>query len=196
MRLKDKVILITGSTTGIGEGIARICVQEGARVIIHGTREAAGAKLVEELRATGGEAFFVAASLSDPDAAPRLIEAAVAHGGGRLDGLVNNAAVMTRSDLETTTSQVFDDTMAVNLRAPLLLIQAALAALPAPGRGPGAQHRFDQRPLRRAQPARLFAEQGRDDHPHTQPRRRLRRGGACASTRSTSVGRSRPTNMN
>ena len=126
MRLKDKVILITGSTTGIGAGMARVCAREGARVIIHGTREAVGAKLVEEIRSAGGEAFFVAASLSDPDAASRLIDAAVAHGGGRLDGLVNNAAVMTRSDLETTTSQVFDDTMAINLRAPLLLIRAAL----------------------------------------------------------------------
>ncbi len=50
----------------------------------------------------------------------------MAHGGGRLDGLVNNAAVMTRSDLETTDARVFDDTMAINLRAPLLLIRAAL----------------------------------------------------------------------
>ena len=125
MRLKDKVIFITGSTTGIGEGIARTCVQEGARVILHGTREAAGAQLVDELRAAGGQAFFVAGSLADPTAAPRLIEAAVAHGGGRLDGLVNNAAVMTRSDLESTSAEVFDATMAVNLRAPLLLIQAA-----------------------------------------------------------------------
>ncbi len=126
MRLKNKVILITGSTTGIGEGIARVSAREGACVIIHGTREAAGAKLVEELRASGVEAYFVAASLSDPDAAPRLVDAAVAHGGGRLDGLVNNAAVMTRSDLETTDARVFDDTMAINLRAPLLLIRAAL----------------------------------------------------------------------
>ena len=125
MRLKDKVILITGSTTGIGEGIARTCAAEGARVILHGAREGAGASLVDELRAAGSDAFFVAANLGDPEAAPRLIDAAIAHGGGRLDGLVNNAAVMTRSDLETTDAATFDQTMAVNLRAPLLLIRAA-----------------------------------------------------------------------
>ena len=126
MRLKGKTILVTGSTTGIGENIARVCVSEGARVILHGLEEAAGAALAEELCAGGGEACFVAADLVDPEAAPRLVEAAVAWGEGRLDGLVNNAAVMTRSDLETTTSEVFDHTMAVNLRAPLLLIRAAL----------------------------------------------------------------------
>ena len=135
MRLKDKVIFITGSTTGIGEGIARTCLQEGARIILHGTREAAGAQLVDELRAAGGQAFFVAGSLADPAVAPRLIEAAVAHGGGRLDGLVNNAAVMTRSDLESTSAEVFDATMAVNLRAPLLLIQAAWPYFRAQGGG-------------------------------------------------------------
>ncbi len=49
MRLKDKVILVTGSTTGIGEGMVRIFAREGARVMIHGTRKDAAQKLAAEI---------------------------------------------------------------------------------------------------------------------------------------------------
>ena len=122
MRLRDKVILVTGSTTGIGEGMARIFAREGAKVMIHGTRREAAEKLVAEIK---GNASFVLGALDDPAAPSRLIDATVSH-FGRLDGLVNNAAAMTRGNLETTDLAAFDRTLAINLRAPFLLIQAAL----------------------------------------------------------------------
>ena len=125
MRLKDKVILVTGSTTGIGEGMARVFVREGARVMVHGTREAAAAKLVDEIGDGGKQAGYAIGPLDHPDVPARLVAETIKK-FGRIDGLVNNAAAMTRSSLETTTVPVFDQTIAINLRAPFLLIQAAL----------------------------------------------------------------------
>jgi NAD(P)-dependent dehydrogenase (short-subunit alcohol dehydrogenase family) len=124
MRLKDKVILVTGSTTGIGEGMVRLFGAQGATVIVQGTREQAAKDLVGELTRLGITASFVIGSLEDP-AVPEKIIRHVIDTHGRIDGLVNNAAVMTRSNLETTDVAIFDRTVAVNLRAPFLLIQAA-----------------------------------------------------------------------
>ncbi len=125
MRLKDKVILVTGSTTGIGEGIARIFGEQGAIVIVQGTRENAARDLVADLESKSIRASYAVGSLDDPATPRMLINHAVAR-HGRIDGIVNNAAIMTRSDLETTDVATFDRTIAVNLRAPFLLIQAAL----------------------------------------------------------------------
>jgi NAD(P)-dependent dehydrogenase (short-subunit alcohol dehydrogenase family) len=122
MRLKDKVILVTGSTTGIGEGMARIFAAEGAKVMIHGRRKQAAEKLAAEI---GARSSYVLGSLEEPQTPARLVEETIQH-FGRIDGLVNNAAAITRSNLETTDSELFDRTVAVDLKAPFLLIQAAL----------------------------------------------------------------------
>jgi NAD(P)-dependent dehydrogenase (short-subunit alcohol dehydrogenase family) len=125
MRLKDKVILVTGSTTGIGEAIARRVVDEGARVVIHGRDRERGEAMA---RQWPGRAVLALWDLADPAAAPRLVEAAI-NAFGRLDAVVNNAASVARSDLQTTDAEFFDRVMAVNVRAPLLLIRAAFGHL-------------------------------------------------------------------
>lgn len=125
MSLADKVIIVTGSTTGIGEAIARRCTAEGAMVFIHGRDEPRAAQLVAEL---GPTAAFHTDDLTDPEAAPRIVEAAI-RAFGRIDGLVNNAAYMCRSDLATTDAAVFDHVMAINARAPLMMIRAAIEHL-------------------------------------------------------------------
>jgi NAD(P)-dependent dehydrogenase (short-subunit alcohol dehydrogenase family) len=122
MRLKDKVILVTGSTTGIGEGMARLFVREGALVMLHGTRQESAHKLATEL---GNQCGFALGPLDDPQVPAQLIAETVAR-FGRVDGLVNNAATTVRSNLDTTDLALFDRTIAINLRAPFLLIQAAL----------------------------------------------------------------------
>jgi NAD(P)-dependent dehydrogenase (short-subunit alcohol dehydrogenase family) len=121
-RLKDKVILVTGSTTGIGEAMARLFAREGARVMIHGRRKEAALRIVAEL---GEPASFVLGALEDPQVPARLIAETIAR-FGRIDGLVNNAAAITQSTIEDAGVEKFDRTAAINLRAPLLLIQAAL----------------------------------------------------------------------
>ena len=125
MRLKDKVILVTGSTTGIGEGMARLFSREGAKMVIHGTRKDAAVKLAGEIEKQGGEAMVLIGPLDDPAVPARLIAETIAH-YGRLDGLVNNAAATTRGNLETTDAAEFDRIIGINVKAPFLLIQAAL----------------------------------------------------------------------
>jgi NAD(P)-dependent dehydrogenase (short-subunit alcohol dehydrogenase family) len=125
MRLADKVILVTGSTTGIGEAIARRAVAEGAKVLVHGRDEERGRKLVGEL---GSSSALHVDDIADPAAPARMIAAAIA-AFGKLDALVNNAASVKRSNLANTDAAFFDAMMATNVRAPLLLIQAALPYL-------------------------------------------------------------------
>jgi NAD(P)-dependent dehydrogenase (short-subunit alcohol dehydrogenase family) len=121
-RLKEKVILVTGSGTGIGEGMARRFISEGARVMLHDIREGTLPALVLEL---GECASFVVGDLEDPAIPVRLIEQTVAH-FGRIEGLVNNAAVKTRGRIEDTDEAAFDRTVNVNLKAPFFLIRAAI----------------------------------------------------------------------
>src|SRR6187397_446024 len=106
MRLKDKVILITGSTTGVGAAMARRFVDEGARVLVHGLECEAGAELVASLP---GSALHID-DLSDAAAPARVVAAAIA-AFGRLDAVVNNAAWVVRSDIGTTSAQLFDRCM-------------------------------------------------------------------------------------
>lgn len=125
--LAGKVIVITGSTDGIGLATARECVAEGARVLIHGREQ----ERAERVAATfSGKAAACGAELADPDSPPRIVAAAVA-AYGEIHGLVNNAAYICRSDLETTDAAVFDRVMAINARAPMLMIKAALPYLKA-----------------------------------------------------------------
>ena len=131
MLLQDKVILITGSTTGVGEAIARRSVAAGARVMIHGLEEELAKQVCHDL---GDAASYVIADLSDVSACERLIEATVQRFGA-IHGLVNNAANLGRSNLDTTTPDFFDKMMAVNVRAPLFLIQAAMPHFRAQGGG-------------------------------------------------------------
>jgi len=127
MRLRDKVIIVTGSTTGIGRAIAERCVAEGARVLVHGRDKAHGEAVVARL---GAAAVLHLDDLSDPESPARIIAAAM-KSFGRIDGLVNNAAIVPRSTIHTTTADSFEQTLAVNVRAPLLLIQAAFSELKA-----------------------------------------------------------------
>jgi len=125
MRLEGKVIIVTGSTSGIGEAIARRFVAEGARVLVHGLEEDLGEAVVRSL---GKAAVLHVDDLERPEAPPRVIGAAL-DAFGQLDGLVNNAARVQRGTIETTDAAAFDGVIAVNVRAPLLLIRAALPAL-------------------------------------------------------------------
>src|SRR3954465_11882641 len=121
MRLADKVVIVTGSTTGIGEATARRFVAEGARVVVHGRERERGEQVVGELGP--GRAILLIEDLADPDAPTRIVQAAV-NAFGKLDAIVNNAAWIVRSNIDTTDAGLFDRCMAINVRAPLLLFKA------------------------------------------------------------------------
>ena len=127
MRLSEKVVLVTGSATGIGRAIAMRCVAEGARVVVHGLEP----DLVAETVATlGTAAVGHVEDLTNAGCPDRLVSLAIAS-FGRLDGVVNNAAIVTTGDIRSTDSESFSRTLAVNTLAPLRLIQAALPHLAA-----------------------------------------------------------------
>jgi NAD(P)-dependent dehydrogenase (short-subunit alcohol dehydrogenase family) len=136
MRLKDKVVLITGSATGIGRAIATRVVAEGGRVVVHGLEKNLVAEGTEVLNAAGSEgtdrsgptAVGHVEDLTNDGCPFRLVSLAV-DTFGRLDAVVNNAAVITTGNIHTTDAERFNRTMAVNTLAPLLLIQEALAHL-------------------------------------------------------------------
>jgi NAD(P)-dependent dehydrogenase (short-subunit alcohol dehydrogenase family) len=127
MRLKNKVIIVTGGTSGIGRAIAERAVAEGASVLVHGVDRADGEAVVKRL---GSAAALHLGDLLDP-ATPAGIVAAATAAFGRIDAVVNNAAIVARSNLASTSAEFFDRMMAVNVRAPLLLIQAAFPQLKA-----------------------------------------------------------------
>lgn len=127
MRLKGKVIIVTGATTGIGRAIAERAVAEGARVLVHGIDRADGEAVVAKL---GAAAKLHLDDLVDPKSPARIAQAAL-QAFGRIDAVVNNAAIVPRTTIHNATVESFERTMAINVRAPILLIQAAFPQLKA-----------------------------------------------------------------
>jgi NAD(P)-dependent dehydrogenase (short-subunit alcohol dehydrogenase family) len=131
MLLKNKIILITGSTTGIGEATARRCVEEGAHVMIHGRNEARAKKLVGEFK---GQSDYILADISNPDNCEKIVTATIKRFGA-LHAIINNAASTMRNDISTTEKSTFDYLINVNLKAPLLISQAAIRQFRHQGHG-------------------------------------------------------------
>ncbi|MFF5142895.1 SDR family oxidoreductase [Streptomyces sp. NPDC013157] len=123
--LQGKVVLVNGGSQGVGAGIVRAAVREGAAVVLTGRR----AELGEKLAADTG-ALFVRADLADPaQARDSVVRTLEAH--GRIDCLVNAAGLTSRGSLLDTTPDMFDQHMAINLRAPFFSMQAAVADMKA-----------------------------------------------------------------
>ena len=123
MRLHNKVIIVTGSTTGIGKAIAIRCVLEGARVVIHGLEDSWGKSVVLELG--NDKAVLHIEDISNEGAPGRLVDLAIKT-YGKLDAVVNNAAMVASSDIHTTDRAFLQKIVDINTIAPFLLIKAAL----------------------------------------------------------------------
>lgn len=123
--LQGKIALVTGSTTGIGEAIARRFAREGAKVMIYGLDLGEAQGVAASIREGGGEADAFAADLADVTNCEKVMAAVTDRFGG-IDILVNNAALIARSNIGTTSPDFFNRIIATNLRAPLFLIQAAV----------------------------------------------------------------------
>ena len=130
--LPDRVVLISGGTSGLGAAIARAAAREGARVAVTGRRRGPGEALAAELTAAGAEALFVQADVGDVAQARGCLVAAI-EGFGRVDSLVSAAGLTSRGTLLDTTPELFDAHIAVNLKAPFFLMQAVVADLVARG---------------------------------------------------------------
>ena len=128
MRLKDKVIIVTGSTTGIGKAIALRCAKEGAKLVIHGLEEEWGKVVVAAI----GEKHAVLhiEDLQQEGCAERLVRLAKST-FGKLDAVVNNAAWVVSSDFLSVDRPFLEKVLSINTIAPFLLIKAALEELEA-----------------------------------------------------------------
>ena len=133
-----KVVLVTGASSGIGEGTAIAFAEQGARVMVSGRNpertEAVRAKSEAAAEAAGGEARAVAADLTDPAACDALVEATLT-AFGTLDVLVNNAGVAHSVTVPDTTDAQWRETMAVNLDAIFYMSRAALRPMRKAGKG-------------------------------------------------------------
>jgi NAD(P)-dependent dehydrogenase (short-subunit alcohol dehydrogenase family) len=124
--LTGKVLLISGGTQGLGAGIARTAAREGAALVLAGRNAEHGERVAAELQNTGADALFVRTDICDVLQA-RAAVAATIERHGRIDGLVNAAGLTTRGTILDTTPELFDQHIAVNLRGPFFLMQAAIA---------------------------------------------------------------------
>lgn len=124
--MKGKVIIVTGGTQGLGEGIARHLADLGAAGLITcGRNRENGEAVAAALRERGCEAAYVRADLA-LEADCRRVAAVCDERFGRVDGLVNAAGITTRGTLEDTSVELWDHHFAVNARAPFILTQEAV----------------------------------------------------------------------
>ncbi|MGX7873749.1 SDR family oxidoreductase [Mesorhizobium sp. ORM6] len=136
-RLDGKVILITGSTQGIGRAIAETLARSGAAgLLVTGREKTRGDAVAAELSAIGTPTIFVAADLGDPQT-PALLAKACIERFGRIDGLVNAAGLTDRASFLDADLDDWASLFAVNARAPFFLMQAAIADMRKRGE-PGA----------------------------------------------------------
>ena len=122
-RLDNKVALVTGASTGLGQAIAIALAEAGANVACHGNRHAPDATCEAVTRA-GHQAFAVTGDLSDRETPRNLIEATIAH-FGQLDILVNNAGIIRRSQAIVYPEKDWADVIEVNLNSVFRLSQLA-----------------------------------------------------------------------
>lgn len=126
MRLDRKVIIVTGSCTGIGKAIAERAVAEGACVVVNGLERDLGEAVAADL---GRERAVLHIEDLTADGAPARLVGVAMDAFGRLDGVVNNAAMLDRSNVHTADLAHFRRMLEVNTIAPFALIQAALPRL-------------------------------------------------------------------
>lgn len=135
-RLEGRTAVVTGSTSGIGAAIARTLAAEGAHVVVSGRDAIRGDKVVAEIRGAGGGADFLAVDLAGPyDGIRAFARDATALLGGRVDILVNNAGIYPATPTVDLPDADLDAMLAVNIRAPHVLVAALAPAMTERGGG-------------------------------------------------------------
>jgi NAD(P)-dependent dehydrogenase (short-subunit alcohol dehydrogenase family) len=134
MRLEGKVAIITGGARGQGATEARMFAQEGARIVIGDVRDELGMQVEAEIRELGGEAVYLHLDVTNEDDWQRAVATAEQQ-FGKVDVLVNNAAIVLRKSIEETTSDDWDNIMDVNAKGVFLGTRAVIPAMRRAGGG-------------------------------------------------------------
>ena len=134
MRLKDKVAVITGGSSGIGKATALLFAQEGARVAITGRSLERGDEVVQRIRNSGGEAIFLRADVSSASDCQRVVDETL-RAFGHTDILFNNAGVFYPQTALECSEREWDQQIDVNLKGTFLMSKAVLPGMIARKRG-------------------------------------------------------------
>ncbi|MEZ5478944.1 MAG: SDR family NAD(P)-dependent oxidoreductase [Thiolinea sp.] len=157
MRFRDKVVVVTGAAGGVGQALVRLFAREGARLLLADFNEPGCVAVAEEARRLGAEAEYLAGDLRDKPYCEAVIERAVECFAG-VDILLNNAGIIPRGTIETTTDDMWFDAMNVNLNAVFFLCRAAIPHETA-GRWCDCQHLIGLGHLPRPGPCCLLHQQ-------------------------------------
>ena len=124
-KIRGKVVVITGASSGLGEAAARLLSAQGATVVLGARRSDRLQSLADELSGNGGKALAIATDVTHRNQVKRLVDTA-AQKFGRVDVMINNAGIMPRAPLERLTIDDWDRTIDVNVKGVLYGIAAAL----------------------------------------------------------------------
>jgi|SRR5687768_7504342 len=133
-KLSNKVAIITGATSGIGKATALLFEDEGADLIVTGRRVELGERLENEIKQKGVRCVFVEADHRQADDCSRVVERTLSE-FGRVDILFNNAGIVTSGTAETTSEQVWNDTLAINVTAVWRMCKLAIPYMKGQGKG-------------------------------------------------------------
>ena len=134
MRVKDKVVIITGGGSGIGRETGILFAREGAKVVVADVNEKAGAETVDTIKKAGGEAFFARLDVSNREQTKQVVKDTIAK-YGRLDVLINNAGIIQDALLVKMTEEQWDKVININLKGPFNCIQAVVEQMITQGSG-------------------------------------------------------------
>lgn len=132
--LTGKVAIITGSTSGMGEGTAYYFAQQGAKVVVVGRREDRAKKVVEKIKADGGEAIYVICDMADPSQIGHVVDKTL-EAYGTVDVLYNNAGAITMEPTTTIGLEEWNRLYQINVTAYLLMSQKVAPIMKEKGKG-------------------------------------------------------------
>lgn len=137
MRLKDRVVIVTGGGVGIGKAYSKAVAKEGAKVVVADIQDVEARKVAADIAQAGGEAIAVAVDVTSPEKTQAMADAAL-NQYGRIDVLVNNAGLysaLKKKNFMEIDPEEWDRVMAVNLKGLFLCVKAVYPAMKRQGKG-------------------------------------------------------------
>lgn len=134
MKLKDRVAIVTGAGRNIGKAIVRLFAAEGAKIAVVDMHEGRGGAVADDLRRSGHEAIFVQCDISKSSEVREMVDKVVRR-FGRIDILVNNAAITDRKNILEISEEEFDSVISVTLKGPFLVSKYVAAEMVKQGTG-------------------------------------------------------------
>jgi len=134
MRVKDKVVIITGSGSGIGKETALLFSREGGKLVVADVNDKAGEETAEQIRKNGGDAFFAHLDVSNREQVKQVVKDTISK-YGKIDVLINNAGIIQDALVVKMTEEQWDRVIDINLKGPFNCIQGVVEQMMIQGSG-------------------------------------------------------------